>query len=91
MQQGLKVSLNCPSDFMCGHNSNAGDYVNCYTNVNWFGGMLIEPFTTFIVPTLYRAYMEFKMRAGLHDDFWEGTEDGDVSDHAREAVVSAAA
>ncbi len=56
-----------------------------------FGGMLIEPFTTFIVPTLYCAYMEFKMRAGLHDDFWEGTEDGDGSDYAREAVVSAAA
>ena len=35
-----------------------------------FGGMLIEPFTTFIVPTLYCAYMEFKMRAGLHDACW---------------------
>jgi Cu(I)/Ag(I) efflux system membrane protein CusA/SilA len=35
-----------------------------------FGGMLIEPFTTFIVPTLYCAYMEFKMRAGLQDDYW---------------------
>ena len=32
-----------------------------------FGGMLIEPFTTFIVPTVYCAYMEFKMRAGLSD------------------------
>lgn len=39
-----------------------------------FGGMLIEPFTTFIVPTLYCAYMEFKMRAGLHDDFWEAVD-----------------
>ena len=27
-----------------------------------FGGMLIEPFTTFIVPTVYCAYVEFKMR-----------------------------
>ena len=35
-----------------------------------FGGMLIEPFTTFIVPTLYCAYIEFKMRAGLQDDYW---------------------
>jgi Cu(I)/Ag(I) efflux system membrane protein CusA/SilA len=35
-----------------------------------FGGMLIEPFTTFIVPTLYCAYMEFKMRAGLKDEYW---------------------
>ncbi|MBD3675673.1 MAG: efflux RND transporter permease subunit [Planctomycetaceae bacterium] len=33
-----------------------------------FGGMLIEPFTTFIVPTLYCAYMEFKMQAGLEDE-----------------------
>ena len=35
-----------------------------------FGGMLIEPFTTFIVPTLYCAYVEFKLRAGLQDDYW---------------------
>ncbi len=35
-----------------------------------FGGMLIEPFTTFIVPTLYCAYVEFKMRAGLQDEYW---------------------
>ena len=39
-----------------------------------FGGMLIEPFTTFIVPTLYCAYMEFKMRAGLQDDYWTHTD-----------------
>jgi Cu(I)/Ag(I) efflux system membrane protein CusA/SilA len=45
-----------------------------------FGGMLVEPFTTFIVPTLYCAYMEFKMRAGLHDDFWEGNEAEGVED-----------
>ncbi|MDA7980524.1 MAG: efflux RND transporter permease subunit [Pirellulales bacterium] len=35
-----------------------------------FGGMLIEPLTTFIVPTLYSAYIEFKMRAGLRDEYW---------------------
>ncbi len=35
-----------------------------------FGGMLAEPFTTFIVPTIYCAYMEFKMRAGLSDPVW---------------------
>ena len=43
-----------------------------------FGGMLIEPFTSFIVPTLYCAYMEFKMRAGFQDEIWtpaEGLED----------------
>lgn len=40
-----------------------------------FGGMLIEPFTTFIVPTLYCAYIEFKMRAGLQDDYWVNHDD----------------
>ena len=35
-----------------------------------FGGMLIEPFTTFIVPTLYCAYVEFKMKAGLQDQYF---------------------
>jgi Cu(I)/Ag(I) efflux system membrane protein CusA/SilA len=37
-----------------------------------FGGMLIEPFTSFIVPTLYCGYLELKMRAGLRDQHWEG-------------------
>ena len=36
-----------------------------------FGGMLIEPFTTFVVPTVYCAYMEFKLRVGLHDELLE--------------------
>jgi len=36
-----------------------------------FGGMLIEPFSSFIVPTMYCAYMEFKLRAGLRDDLLE--------------------
>ena len=40
-----------------------------------FGGMLIEPFTTFIVPTLYCAYMEFKMRVGLPDDVFATAEE----------------
>jgi Cu(I)/Ag(I) efflux system membrane protein CusA/SilA len=44
-----------------------------------FGGMLIEPFTTFIVPTLYSAYVEFKMRAGLKDEYWaEQPDDSEV-------------
>ncbi|MCA9170101.1 MAG: efflux RND transporter permease subunit, partial [Planctomycetales bacterium] len=30
-----------------------------------FGGMLIEPFTTFVVPTVYCAYLELKLRAGF--------------------------
>jgi len=40
-----------------------------------FGGMLIEPFTTFIVPTLYCAYMELKLRSGLHDELLEMSRD----------------
>lgn len=40
-----------------------------------FGGMLIEPFTTFIVPTLYSAYMEFKLRAGFQDEVWVTDDD----------------
>ena len=32
-----------------------------------FGGMLVEPFASFIVPTLYCAYLEFKLNAGLRD------------------------
>ncbi|TWU39875.1 Cation efflux system protein CusA [Novipirellula aureliae] len=39
-----------------------------------FGGMLAEPFTSFIVPTLYCGYLELKMRFGFHDELWEGTE-----------------
>jgi Cu(I)/Ag(I) efflux system membrane protein CusA/SilA len=40
-----------------------------------FGGMLAEPFTSFIVPTLYSAYLEFKMRFGLSDPLWVGGEE----------------
>jgi len=40
-----------------------------------FGGMLIEPLTSFIVPTLYCAYLEFKMRVGLRDTHWGGVVD----------------
>ena len=40
-----------------------------------FGGMLAEPFTSFIVPTLYSAYLEFKMRFGFKDALWDGTEE----------------
>ncbi|MCA9134163.1 MAG: efflux RND transporter permease subunit, partial [Planctomycetales bacterium] len=39
-----------------------------------FGGMLAEPFTSFIVPTLYSAYLEFKMRFGLSDPLWDGSD-----------------
>ena len=43
-----------------------------------FGGMLIEPFTTFIVPTVYCAYMEFKIRAGLRDELLEASLDDET-------------
>ena len=32
-----------------------------------FGGMLVEPFTSFIVPTLYCAYREIRWKIGLDD------------------------
>jgi Cu(I)/Ag(I) efflux system membrane protein CusA/SilA len=40
-----------------------------------FGGMLAEPFTSFIVPTLYCGYLESKMRFGLwkkEGEYWSG-------------------
>ncbi len=40
-----------------------------------FGGMLAEPFTSFIVPTLYCGYLELKMRFGFQDELWNGTEE----------------
>ncbi|QDV78435.1 efflux RND transporter permease subunit [Botrimarina mediterranea] len=56
-----------------------------------FGGMLIEPFTTFIVPTLYCAYVEFKMRAGLQDDYWaESAQEDTASTSAGSPTTSAA-
>ena len=36
-----------------------------------FGGMIFELITLFIVPVLFCGYMEFKLRAGLQDDYWE--------------------
>lgn len=33
-----------------------------------FGGMLVEPFTTFVVPTIYCGYLELRLRAGLSVD-----------------------
>ena len=39
-----------------------------------FGGMLAEPITSFVVPTLYCAYLEIKMRFGFEDPLWAGSE-----------------
>ena len=44
-----------------------------------FGGMLVEPFTSFIVPTMYCAYMEIKLRIGLEDQLLSAS-DGDQPD-----------
>ncbi|GAB5402958.1 MAG: hypothetical protein Aurels2KO_11890 [Aureliella sp.] len=40
-----------------------------------FGGMLVEPLTSFIVPTVYAAYLEFKMALGLADPLWKEAEE----------------
>jgi Cu(I)/Ag(I) efflux system membrane protein CusA/SilA len=53
-----------------------------------FGGMLAEPFTSFIVPTLYSAYLETKMRFGFSDPLWEGTEE--MSATEEEELMNAA-
>lgn len=45
------------------------------------GGMLVEPFTTFIVPVVYCGYLEFKMRLGLGDQFFSSEQiEEDVRD-----------
>lgn len=40
-----------------------------------FGGMLVEPLTSFIVPTLYCAYLEWKLRFGFSDALCETAEE----------------
>ncbi len=40
-----------------------------------FGGMLIEPLTSFIVPTMYCGYMELKMQFGLADQAFADRQD----------------
>ncbi len=56
-----------------------------------FGGMLIEPLTSFIVPTLYCGYMEFKMRLGLQDRHWaDADEDVPLEDVEQPLVPTAA-
>ncbi len=39
-----------------------------------FGGMLVEPFSTFVVPTLYSGYLELRCRLGLSIGFNEDSE-----------------
>jgi Cu(I)/Ag(I) efflux system membrane protein CusA/SilA len=54
-----------------------GADVACAMALPVFGGMLVEPFSTFIVPVVYCAYMEFKLRVGLPDQLWERQEPND--------------
>ena len=54
-----------------------------------FGGMLVEPFTSFIVPTLYCAYMEMKLRVGLQDRLLLAADDA-VDESGQSAKDSAA-
>ena len=54
-----------------------------------FGGMLIEPFTTFIVPTLYCAYLELKLRLGLRDDYFATSQRETTADSADVPSVAA--
>ena len=50
-----------------------------------FGGMLAEPFSSFIVPTLYCAYMEMKIRVGFSDQLLLASE-GDATESEPSAV-----
>jgi Cu(I)/Ag(I) efflux system membrane protein CusA/SilA len=45
------------------------------------GGMLVEPFASFIVPTIYCAFLEFKMRSGLRDELFESSSDDAMPEH----------
>ena len=40
-----------------------------------FGGMTVELVTLFVVPVLFCGFKEFKLRAGLPDRHWAGTEE----------------
>ena len=45
-----------------------------------FGGMTVELVTLFVVPVLFCGFKEFKLKAGLHDRHWAGTEDTPAED-----------
>lgn len=50
-----------------------------------FGGMVVEPFTTFIVPTLYCGYHELKMRVATRNTSWNGQS---AESHGREKILA---
>ena len=45
-----------------------------------FGGMTVELVTLFVVPVLFCGFKEFKLRAGLSDRHWAGTEETHADD-----------
>ncbi len=49
------------------------------------GGMLVEPFTTFIVPVVYCGYLEFKMRLGFADESFVNPVDSQPIERRRAA------
>ncbi len=54
-----------------------------------FGGMLVEPFTTFVVPTVYCAYLELKLRIGLGDELLKMTRNDEASPANRSSSMAA--
>ena len=52
------------------------------------GGMLVEPFASFIVPTIYCAFLEFKWRAGLRDEIWGDSLDVESTHTAPESLAA---
>ena len=56
-----------------------------------FGGMTVELITLFVVPVVFCGYKEFKMRAGLDDRHWAGTEDVERTVESQPDAVSSAA
>lgn len=56
-----------------------------------FGGMLVEPFTSFIVPTMYCFILELKMRLGLGDSNLVVEKDDAQAENPKTTLVSSAA
>ena len=52
-----------------------------------FGGMTVELVTLFVVPVLFCGFKEFKLRAGLHDRHWAGTEETPAEDSDEPAAA----
>ena len=51
-----------------------------------FGGMVVELVTLFVVPVVFCGYKEFKMRMGLADRHWSGTESAETTSNLLPAL-----